>query len=67
MANPICMPNRASITPGQYWDMDDQLDVALPPSFGKGHLPPICAMFEAMQSGTDPRDHRADLWHDYDD
>ncbi|MEM1391535.1 MAG: sulfatase-like hydrolase/transferase [Pseudomonadota bacterium] len=51
-------PHHPFTPPGRYWDMYDPLDVALPSSFGKGDLPPIRAMREALESGTDPRDNQ---------
>lgn len=52
-------PHHPFTPPGKYWDMYDPLDVALPKSFGKGNLPPIKAMQEAMENGTDPRDNQS--------
>ncbi len=52
-------PHHPFTPPGKYWDMYDPLDVALPKSFGKGDLPPIKAMREAMENGTDPRDNQS--------
>lgn len=51
-------PHHPFTPPGRYWDMYDPADVALPASFGKGDLPPIRAMKEAMEKGTDPRDNQ---------
>ncbi|WP_298362839.1 sulfatase-like hydrolase/transferase [uncultured Litoreibacter sp.] len=51
-------PHHPFTPPGKYWDMYDPLDIALPATFGKGNLPPIKAMQEAMQKGTDPRDNQ---------
>lgn len=52
-------PHHPFTPPGKYWDMYDPLDVALPKSFGKGNLPPIEAMREAMENGADPRDNQS--------
>lgn len=49
-------PHHPFTPPGRYWDMYDPADVTLPTSFGLGDLPPIKAMKEAMEKGTDPRD-----------
>ena len=38
--------------------MYDPADIELPASFGKGDLPPIRAMREALENGTDPRDNQ---------
>ena len=38
--------------------MYDPADIELPATFGKGDLPPIQAMKEAMEKGTDPRDNQ---------
>ena len=51
-------PHHPFTPPGRYWDMYDPGDIVLPPSFGKGDLPPIRAMREAMAQGTDPRDNQ---------
>ncbi|MFY0610231.1 MAG: sulfatase-like hydrolase/transferase [Hyphomicrobiaceae bacterium] len=51
-------PHHPFTPPGRYWNMYDPADIPLPASFGKGHLPPIKAMREAMQQGTDPRDNQ---------
>ncbi len=52
-------PHHPFTPPGKYWDMYDPLDIALPESFGKGNLPPIKAMQDAMEKGTDPRDNQS--------
>ena len=52
-------PHHPFTPPGKYWDMYDPADIELPESFGKGQLPPIKAMQEAMQNGTDPRDNQS--------
>ena len=52
-------PHHPFTPPGKYWDMYDPADIELPASFGKGQLPPIKAMQEAMQNGTDPRDNQS--------
>ncbi|QBF33965.1 sulfatase [Thalassococcus sp. S3] len=51
-------PHHPFTPPGRYWDMYDPADITLPGSFGKGDLPPIRAMYEAMRDGTDPRDNQ---------
>ncbi len=51
-------PHHPFTPPGHYWDMYDPADIALPVSFGKGDLPPIRAMREALENGTDPRDNQ---------
>lgn len=51
-------PHHPFTPPGKYWDMYDPNDIPLPASFGKGDLPPIRAMREAMENGTDPRDNQ---------
>lgn len=51
-------PHHPFTPPGKYWDMYDPLEMALPKSFGKGNLPPIKAMQEAMENGTDKRDNQ---------
>lgn len=51
-------PHHPFTPPGKYWDMYDPLDIALPDSFGKGNLPPIKAMQEALETGSDPRDNQ---------
>lgn len=51
-------PHHPFTPPGRYWDMYDPQDIPLPASFGKGNLPPIQAMHEAMKNGTDPRDNQ---------
>ncbi|MDX8355685.1 sulfatase [Cognatiyoonia sp. IB215182] len=51
-------PHHPFTPPGKYWDMYDPFDIALPDSFGKGNLPPIKAMQEAMETGSDPRDNQ---------
>lgn len=51
-------PHHPFTPPGKYWDMYDPSDIELPASFGKGDLPPIRAMQEAMHNGTDPRDNQ---------
>jgi arylsulfatase A-like enzyme len=49
-------PHHPFTPPGKYWDMYDPAEIKLPSTFGKGDLPPIRAMREAMEQGTDPRD-----------
>ena len=51
-------PHHPFTPPGKYWDMYDPADIELPASFGKGDLPPIRAMQEALKNGTDPRDNQ---------
>lgn len=51
-------PHHPFTPPGKYWDMYDPSELALPPSFGKGTLPPIKAMQDALAKGTDPRDNQ---------
>ena len=48
-------PHHPFTPPGRYWDMYDPADIELPATFGQGDLPPIRAMREAMEKGTDPR------------
>lgn len=52
-------PHHPFTPPGKYWDMYDPADIELPASFGKGKLPPIKAMQEALKNGTDPRDNQS--------
>jgi len=52
-------PHHPFTPPGKYWDMYDPADIELPATFGKGKLPPIQAMQEAMENGTDPRDNQS--------
>ncbi len=52
-------PHHPFTPPGKYWDMYDPHDITLPTSFGKGTLPPIKAMQEALEEGTDPRDNQS--------
>lgn len=51
-------PHHPFTPPGKYWDMYDPEEIRLPASFAKGDLPPIKAMREAMENGTDPRDNQ---------
>ena len=51
-------PHHPFTPPGRYWDMYDPADITLPASFGLGNLPPIKAMRDAMEKGTDPRDNQ---------
>lgn len=51
-------PHHPFTPPGKYWGMYDPAEMDLPASFGKGDLPPIKAMTEAMESGSDPRDNQ---------
>ncbi|MEL6752282.1 MAG: sulfatase-like hydrolase/transferase, partial [Pseudomonadota bacterium] len=52
-------PHHPFTPPGRYWDMYDPNDIPLPHSFGKGDLPPLRAMREAMENGSDPRDNQS--------
>jgi arylsulfatase A-like enzyme len=49
-------PHHPFTPPGRYWDMYDPARMTLPNSFGQGDLPPIKAMRDAMENGTDTRD-----------
>ncbi len=49
-------PHHPFTPPGKYWDMYDPAGMKLPASFGKGDLPPIRAMRDALANGTDARD-----------
>lgn len=51
-------PHHPFTPPGHYWDMYDPTEIDLPDTFNKGDLPPIRAMREALQRGTDPRDNQ---------
>ena len=51
-------PHHPFTPPGRYWNMYDPADIELPESFGKGDLPPIRAMRDAMKNGSDPRDNQ---------
>ncbi len=51
-------PHHPFTPPGKYWDMYDSKDIELPASFGKGNLPPILAMKEALARGEDKRDNQ---------
>ncbi len=51
-------PHHPFSPPGRYWDMYNPDDIALPASFGKGQLPPIRAMQQALKDGSDPRDNQ---------
>ena len=51
-------PHHPFTPPGRYWDMYDPAEIELPATFGKGDLPPIRAMKEAMERGSDPRDNQ---------
>lgn len=51
-------PHHPFTPPGHYWDMYDPTEIDLPDTFNKGDLPPICAMREALEQGTDPRDNQ---------
>jgi len=52
-------PHHPFTPPGKYWDMYDPEDIELPESFGKGDLPPIKAMKEALERGEDKRDNQS--------
>lgn len=49
-------PHHPFTAPGKYWDMYNPDDITLPPSFGKGDLPPIQALREALTMGKGGRD-----------
>ncbi len=51
-------PHHPFTPPGKYWDMYDPSGIELPASFGRGDLPPIKAMQDALRDGTDPRDNQ---------
>ncbi|WP_171179127.1 sulfatase [Ruegeria sp. HKCCD8929] len=51
-------PHHPFTPPGRYWDMYDPADITLPASFGQSDLPPIKAMREALEKGSDPRDNQ---------
>lgn len=51
-------PHHPFTPPGKYWDMYNPDNIPLPESFGKGDLPPINAMREALENNTDPRDNQ---------
>ena len=51
-------PHHPFTPPGKYWDMYEPDSIPLPSSFGKSETPPIKAMREAMEKGTDPRDNQ---------
>lgn len=51
-------PHHPFTPPGRYWDMYDPDEMILPASFGRGDLPPLRAMRDALSSGTDPRDNQ---------
>lgn len=51
-------PHHPFTPPGKYWDMYDPDGIQLPDSFHKGGLPPIKAMKNAMEQGTDARDNQ---------
>lgn len=52
-------PHHPFTPPGKYWDMYDPAEIPLPASFGKCDLPPVKAMREAMENGSDPRDNQS--------
>ena len=52
-------PHHPFTPPGRYWDMYDPDEMPLPTSFGKGDLPPLRAMRDALAGGTDPRDNQS--------
>jgi len=52
-------PHHPFTPPGKYWNQYDPDDMALPESFNKTDLPPIKALREAMQNGTDARDNQS--------
>jgi len=51
-------PHHPFTPPGRYWDMYHPSEIELPASFGKGKLPPVVAMQEALTAGTDARDNQ---------
>ncbi len=51
-------PHHPFTPPGRYWDMYDPAEMPLPASFGKGCLPPIRAMQQALAEGRDARDNQ---------
>ncbi|MEP1207746.1 MAG: sulfatase-like hydrolase/transferase [Rhizobiaceae bacterium] len=51
-------PHHPFTPPGKYWDMYDPDEIELPESFGKGSLPPIRDMKEALANGQDKRDNQ---------
>lgn len=51
-------PHHPFTPPGRFWDMYDPADIELPASFAKGDLPPLKAMREALEAGTDARDNQ---------
>ena len=51
-------PHHPFTPPGRYWDMYDPEGIELPETFGKGDLPPIRAMKEALVNGSDPRNNQ---------
>ena len=52
-------PHHPFTPPGSYWDMYEPAEIEFPDTFGQGDLPPIRAMREAMEKGTDPRDNQS--------
>jgi arylsulfatase A-like enzyme len=52
-------PHHPFTPPGRYWDMYDPATIPLPASFGKGDLPPIAAMRDALRQGSDPRNSQS--------
>ena len=52
-------PHHPFTPPGRYWNLYDPADIELPASFGKGDLPPLRAMREALETGTDRRDNQS--------
>ena len=52
-------PHHPFTPPGRYWNLYDPADIDLPASFGKGDLPPLRAMREALEKGTDRRDNQS--------
>lgn len=51
-------PHHPFTPPGRYWDMYDPAEIPLPATFGKGDLPPLHAMRDALKQGTDARDNQ---------
>ena len=48
-------PHHPFTPPGKYWDMYDPETIPLPPSFGRGDIPPIRALQRALAEDQDNR------------
>ncbi|UTW12600.1 sulfatase family protein [Marinobacterium rhizophilum] len=48
-------PHHPFTPPGKYWDMYDPDQIPLPESFGKGDIPPLDAMRQALEEGKNYR------------